>query len=273
MFSGVGIGIATASLLVAPFASVGGSRAVWLGLASVSAVALAFALPLLPASCKTSEANKAQIDGNAAPALFGWLAVLYGVEGAAYIVPGTFLVAMVSELPSIAHYGTAMWVLVGAVMAPSTIWWSAAARRWGLPRALVSACAAQALAMLAPFVLLGTGGAVALAVGLGATFIGISSLGTALGRALRPANGSAAIGLLTAVYGVGQVIGPLVATRVALATGSYRFALLIAAGGLGLAAAAFALRLANESVKLNSLEAGPTKMQTRSCTRVSARTQ
>src|SRR5450755_396587 len=252
MFSGVGIGIATAGLLVIPFASLGGSRAAWLGLAAVSAVALAFALPFLPATCKASEANyETQIDGNAA--IFGWLAVLYGVEGAAYIVPATFLVAMVSETPSIARYGAATWVLVGVVTAPSTIWWSAAARRWGLPRALLAACVAQALAMLAPFVLQGAGGAVALAVGLGATFIGISSLGTALGRALRPANGNATIGLLTVLYGVGQIIGPLVATRVALATGSYRFALFIVASGLGLAAAAFALRLVKES--LNSRRA------------------
>jgi len=242
MFSGVGIGIAIAGLLVPPLASLGGSRAAWLGLAAVSAVALAFAFPFLPASCKAPEANfEKPIDRSTA--IFGWLAVLYGVEGAAYIVPATFLVAMVSETPSIARYGTATWVVVGAVTAPSTIWWSAAARRWGLPRALLAACVAQALAMLAPFVFQGAGGAVALAIGLGATFIGISSLGTALGRTFRPANGNATIGLLTVLYGVGQIIGPLVATHVALVTGSYRLALIIAAGSLGLAAAAFALQL------------------------------
>jgi len=53
------------------------------------------------------------------------------------------------------------------------------------------------LAMLAPFVLQGAAGALALAVGLGRYVHGISSLGTALGRALRPANGNATIGLLT----------------------------------------------------------------------------
>ncbi len=111
MFSGVGIGIAIAGLLVTPFASLGGSRAAWLGLAAVSAVALAFALPFLPGSCKVPEANyEKPIDRDTA--IFGWLAVLYGVEGAAYIVPATFLVAMVSETPSIARYGTATWVLV-----------------------------------------------------------------------------------------------------------------------------------------------------------------
>jgi hypothetical protein len=100
-FSGVGIGIATAGLLVTPVRVARWIARRRLGLAAVSAVALAFALPLLPASCKAPEPNPdTQIDGNAA--IFGWLAVLYGVEGAAYIVPATFLVAMVAETPSIA---------------------------------------------------------------------------------------------------------------------------------------------------------------------------
>jgi len=241
-FSGVGIGIAVAALLVTPFAMLGGSRAAWLGLAAVSAIALGFALPILPASDK-APAAKEKAPSNLDSALFGWLAILYGVEGAAYIVPATFLVAMVSELPSIAHYGTATWVLVGAVTAPSTIWWTAAARRWGLPRALLGACVAQSAAMLAPFALHGAAGVIVLAVGLGGTFVGIASLGTAFGRALRPARANATIGLLTALYGAGQVIGPSIATHVALTTGSYRFALLVAAGALGLVSAAFALRL------------------------------
>jgi len=245
MFSGVGVGIASAGLVVPPFVLLGGSSGAWLGLAAIGAVALAFALPFLPTSRSAPEATatRSAIDTG----IFNWLAALYAVEGAAYIVPATFLVAMVTETPSLAGYGATTWVLVGAVTAPSTIWWSSAARSWGLPRALAVACVVQTLAMLAPFVLQGAAGALALAIGLGATFIGISSLGNALGRALRPADGNATIGLLTVLYGVGQIVGPLVATRVALATGSYRFTLVIAAGVLGLAASAFALRVARAS--------------------------
>jgi len=161
--------------------------------------------------------------------MFGWLAALYAVEGAAYIVPATFLVAMVSEVPSLAQYGAATWILVGIVAAPSTIWWSAAARRLGLSRALLAACLAQVIAMLMPLAVGGPSGAVVLAVGLGATFIGISALGTALGRTLRPTDANGAIALLTIVYGVGQIIGPLLATRIVVVTGSYRLALPVVA--------------------------------------------
>jgi len=245
MFSGVGIGIAAAGLLVPLTLPLGGSRAAWIVLAVVSSAALAVALPMLPKpelSSATSPTEAARSDDSSH--VFGWLAALYGVEGAAYIVPATFLVAMVSETPSIARYGAATWILVGAITAPSTIWWSAAARRWGLSRALLAACFAQIVAMLAPLAIGGAAGALTLAVGLGATFIGISALGTALGRALRPANSNGAIALLTAVYGVGQIIGPLIATRIVIVTGSYRLALPVVAGSLAIATVAFALRLA-----------------------------
>lgn len=89
-------------------------------------------------------------------------------------------------------------------------------------------------------------GVLVVGVGLGATFMGISSLGTALARDLRPADGNAAIGLLTVLYGIGQIIGPLVATRVALATGSYRGALPLAGIALLAVAVAFAIRLSRE---------------------------
>ncbi len=248
-FSGVGIGIATAGALVPPFATFGGSRAAWLGLAASSAIVLVFALPALREARAALAPVPAPVRG-AGPGLFGWLAALYGIEGAAYIVPATFLVAIVSETPALAPYGAAAWILVGAVAAPSTLVWSALALRSGLGRALAAACAVQGAAMLAPFVAGGPTGAIVLATGLGLTFIGISQLATALARTLRPDNANAAIGLVTALYGVGQVIGPLAATRIALATGSYRFALPAAAAALLLATAAFALRLARASPKL-----------------------
>jgi len=85
-------------------------------------------------------------------------------------------------------------------------------------------------------------GAVVLAVGLGGTFIGIAALAMALARNLRPANANGAIGLLTALYGIGQIVAPLIATRIVLVTGSYRLALLISAVALGIATIPFTLR-------------------------------
>lgn len=238
-FSGVGIGIAGAGALVAPFARLGGSHAAWLGLALVSALAIAFALPAMP-SCEPNVMQSAPVKGGGS--LFGWLAFLYGIEGAAYIIPATFLVAIVAQTPSIAHLGSATWILVGVVAAPSTLWWNAAARRFGLSGTLIAACTVQMLSMLALFVLPPEAAAIALAVGLGGTFVGIVAVSAAIARILRPANVNAAISFLTVLYGIGQIAGPLVATRIALATGSYLAALAVAAGALGIATAAYAVR-------------------------------
>jgi predicted MFS family arabinose efflux permease len=244
MFSGVGVGIAGATLLTLPFVALGGSRAGWIGLAIVSALLLAFALPALPPS-----SGEKKTAAQAAPAwkggTFGWLALLYGVEGAAYIVPATFLVAMIAETPEIRSFGNAAWVIVGLSAAPSTIWWRAAAARLGLRPALVVACAAQVAGMLAPFVFPGAIGAAVLAVSLGATFVGIVALSTSIARELMPNNFNASIGILTALYGTGQIVGPLVATHIALLTGSYRLALAAAAVALALAATAFAAFVLN----------------------------
>ena len=242
VFSGVGIGIAAAGILVPAFASLGGSRAAWLGTAAISALALAVALPMLPSGAAHA-ATTARPPARHGNGLFPRLALAYAVQGAAYIIPATFLVAMVSDTPALAPYAAATWVLVGIVAAPSMLWWGTIARRAGTPVALLGAYALQALTMLAPLVLPAAVGVAIIALGLGATFMAISALTTELARNLRPTNSNAAIGLLTVLYGIGQIIGPLIATHIALTTGSYRDALSLAAIALLLSAIPFALHV------------------------------
>lgn len=70
----------------------------------------------------------------------------------------------------------------------------------------------------------------------------MTGLATGLARDLRSDRTAAAIGELTALYSVGQILGPLVATALVLRTGSYHAALLCAAGTT-LVSAALAARL------------------------------
>jgi predicted MFS family arabinose efflux permease len=242
LFSGVGCGIAFAGAGVPLLAAHGGSRVVWLGLAAFSALALAGTLPLLRTSDAPSDERPVTAARDDASA-FAWLCVLYGIEGAAYIIPATFLVAMIAETSSIARYAAAAWVLVGLVAAPSVLVWRMLADRIGLAPAFLWACFAQVVALVAPLVIPAPLGVAILAAGLGGTFIAIAALGTAFGRHLRPANSNGAIGLLTVLYGAGQIVGPLAATQVALRSGSYRTALPLAAVPLLLATVAFAIRL------------------------------
>jgi predicted MFS family arabinose efflux permease len=251
-FSGVGSGIALAGAAVPVLARFGGSRGTWIALGVACAVAVAFAVRALPRGGPVAAGTSGAVGaaGTSAPArsagsdLFWWLAVLYGVEGGAYIVPGTFLVAMVAETPSLAALAQYTWVVVGLAAVPSVVLWSAVAARTGQGAGLICACVAQGLALLVPSVVDPAAGAVILAVALGGTFIGITALGTSLGRSSWPGDGNTAVGLLTVLYGIGQIAGPLVATHIALTTGSYRAALPVAAIALLLPSAAFAIRLA-----------------------------
>jgi len=232
VFSGVGLGIAFAGILVPVFASIGGSRAAWLGIAAACTVILAIALPQIDdepnvRSPSTTNAAPAGADGRAGA--FAWLCAAYGLEGFAYIIPATFLVTMVDQAPGLARYSGFAWVVVGLVAAPAAAMWAEIGKKLGKNAAFLVAMTVQALGLLATIAIPGVVGALLLAATLGSTFVGITSLASALGRDMRPRATGVAIGILTVTYGIGQILGPLVAVRVSLATGGYRDTLGLAA--------------------------------------------
>jgi predicted MFS family arabinose efflux permease len=243
VFSGVGLGIALAGTLVPLFASLGGSRVAWLGVAAASALILALALPQIDDERSVTTALPAAAVAVANPRLgaFGWLCVAYGIEGFAYIIPATFLVTMVDEAPGLARFSGFAWVVVGLVAAPAATMWAWIGKKIGKDAAFGAALTVQALGLVATIAIPGVAGALLLAATLGSTFVGITSLASALGREMRPHATGVAIGLLTVTYGIGQILGPLVAVRVSLATGSYRDTLGLAAAALALGVVAYAL--------------------------------
>jgi predicted MFS family arabinose efflux permease len=242
VFSGVGLGIALAGILVSIFSAIGGSRTAWLGIAAASAVILALALPRIDDEPVVTAAKWGApvAAARSHSGAFGWLCASYGIEGFAYIIPATFLVTMVDEAPGLARYSGFAWVVVGLVAAPAATMWAAIAKRIGKSAAFLAAMIVQALGLLATIAIPGVVGALLLAATLGSTFVGITSLVSALGREMRPHATGVAIGILTVTYGIGQILGPLVAVRVSLATGGYRDALGLAAAVLVLGVLAYA---------------------------------
>jgi predicted MFS family arabinose efflux permease len=233
LFSGVGIGIAGSGALVDAFAHLGGSRAAWIGTGLVSLVLLAAFVRWLPTDTPPPRPDAAAArDRLGVP--FVWLAIAYAIEGAAYVIPATFLVVLIRQTPATAGLADIAWIVVGLVAIPSMAIVAIATRRFGAPRSLIVATIVQALTFLGPIVLPGALGVAIIAVGLGGTFIVITALSTAIGRLMAPHRSSFVVGLLTVIYGVGQVVGPLFATWVSLVTGSYRGALIDAAAALAL---------------------------------------
>lgn len=231
-FSGVGIGIALSGAVVAAI----GGRLDWQNLWLVSAALTAvFLVPMLVTDVEPEAATvPAHHDRSAAHRLtWRFLLVSYFLEGVGYIVIGTFLVAAVSAGSSAGEVGPLVWVVVGVAAAPSVARWSRCARRFGAHRVLVIALVVQAVGAVLPAVSSSPVVAVIAAAMFGSTFLGVVAVTMAVGSALPVARTAA---ILTAVYGVGQMLGPLVVAP--MIGSSYAVAFAAAAGVLVIAAVA-----------------------------------
>ncbi|MFI6866289.1 YbfB/YjiJ family MFS transporter [Nocardia sp. NPDC050406] len=238
-FSGVGAGIALAGLLVLAARPIASWQALWLLSAALTAVLLlpTWRLDIRPGS------RSATTESRPTP---GWrsLRVSYFLDGVGYIVIGTFLVAAVAT-PGHEAEGTALWIVVGVAAVPATVLWGALARRWSAATALVIALLLQTISAALPALSTSIVPVVIAAVLFGATFMGIVMLAMEIGADLI---GGRAAATLTAGYGSGQMLGPLVVAPV-LGTG-YTAAFGIATVLLlGAAAAALAVRRAYVSIE------------------------
>lgn len=255
LYTGVGIGIASSGLFVALTGSRLGWAGDWLALGLICAVASLSSWAWVadrpdhrgPAAAVASAGAERGRRPGGMPAPLVLLAVAYFLEGGGYIVSGTFLVSILKTMPETAALGEVAWILVGIAAAGSGLLWAAVGRRVGPWRGLILAHAAQAVGILLP-VTGSPAAAVLSAILFGGTFVGIVSLAFGLGRQLSAGASTRVIGALTAVYGIGQILGPLAAGLMVARTGSYDTVLIAAAAVVGLGALLLALgaRLAAE---------------------------
>ncbi len=228
LFSGVGLGIVLSGLAVLLLDPFVGWRGDWLGLACASA---ALALPAWlwlgdrgPAHETAASPAQAAL---AYPLIF--LILAYFCEGAGYIVSGTFLVAIVQGLPGMAAYGELAWVAVGLAAAPSCLLWAWIAQRTGFVAALIAAHLVQAAGIVLPLLSADQFTVLGAALLFGGTFMGITTLAVSFGGQIAPANRGRVVGYVTAAFGLGQIIGPVVAGAMAERSGDFELALIAAA--------------------------------------------
>jgi predicted MFS family arabinose efflux permease len=230
-FSGVGLGIAFSGVAVPALVAYGGSRAAWVGIAAVSGIAL-----LVSARWFTDGAPGASLAGAGIDAplprrsTFAWLLTVYTAEAFAYIIPATFLVAIITRIPDLANYAALSWVFVGLAAAFATFGWIHVVTRYGKTRALAVAFGIQAIGIAAPVFSRSAVAVIFSAIALGGTFIAITLFAAGLGRDIFPHKTSGAVGRLTVFYSLGQIAGPILATQLVLRFHSYDPALLAAAG-------------------------------------------
>ena len=236
-FAGVGLGIALTGVLVPYWEGLGGWQGGWLGLAAVSVV---FAVPAW-LWIRDGRAGQPATEGSAPAATvpsfpLNVLALAYFLEGFGYIVSGTFLVSILQAEAEGSLIGPLAWTVVGLAAAPSCVICALMAERWGYVRVIALAHLLQAVGIVMPMVSNDLGPVVVAAMLFGGTFMGITTMVVAFARRRARGSGARAIGVLTASFGLGQILGPLVAGWLARGSGSFDAALTVAAGAVVLGA-------------------------------------
>jgi len=234
-FAGVGTGIAVSAVLVSVLATVDiGWRGQWLWSGAVAVIATLAVAALVP-----DQAEQPQTGGNGGGINYrlAAFAVAYGLFGFGYVITATFIVAIVRGSEEIRPLEPVIWIIVGAAAAPSVAFWSWVAGKTGVYRAFAAACLTQSVGVAASVLWISAPGVILAAVLLGGTIMGITALGLVGARQLSEGDPRRVMALVTAAFGVGQIIGPTFAGVLFDATGSFLASSLTAAAGLAAAAA------------------------------------
>lgn len=235
-FAGVGGGIVISAVVVSLLtASNAGWQMLWLVTALVASVMSLIVVALIPSGPPSSAATSPVLVRQNRSGLAG-IAIAHGLFGFGYVITATFLVALVRETPEIRPLEPWIWVIVGLAAVPSVPLWQWLSRRIGLLNAYAIACLVEAVGVAASVAWSSIAGICVSAILFGGTFMGLTALGVMGARALSPGRSQWAIGITTASFGFGQMIGPTVAGFLSEQTGSLQVATLLAAGALVVAA-------------------------------------
>ena len=236
MYAGVGTGIAISSLAV-PAAASGESdwQGPWL-LCGGLAIVLSVMAALLLRAPRASAAGRTRAGAGRARTGLGRLIAAYGLVGFGYVITATFVADMVRADPVLQPAEHLVWLCVGLTAAPSVALWGWAGRRWGNERAFAVGCLVEG-AGVALSVLGGGIWSILLAAGLlGGTFVGLTAIGLIEARHLSAGDPRRSIALMTAAWGLGQMVGPTFAGVLHDSLGSYLVPSLLAAAALAAAA-------------------------------------
>ncbi|MCW8906358.1 MAG: YbfB/YjiJ family MFS transporter [Sedimenticola sp.] len=239
-FGGVGVGIVLTAL------ALGSNGMAWQMTWWMSAlIGSLFLLPawywVVPstAAAAPEPASAAPYTGQAAGQAFRYLAASYFFAGGSFAVGTTFILAVIEADPLLAPVSGSAWLLLGLAAAPSCYLWVRWAGQFSPLQALLAAWLVQTAGLLLPL----HGSAAATLAGallFGFTFMGIVAMVLGHAGKLAQDNPARLMGLLVTSYGVGQIVGPLIAGQVMTFSAEPTSALWLA-GGLSAAGALLAI--------------------------------
>jgi predicted MFS family arabinose efflux permease len=220
-FGGVGLGIAVSSAMMGALILAGAAWTDgWIGSALLSAAGFAVVWLLVdegPLSAGHAMREPRLLKSRPLAKII----LAYGIFGMGYVVTATFLVAIVRQGDAGRLFEAIVWLVTGLAVIPSVWVWKALAARRGLAVAFAAGCMVEAVGVLASVSLGGHAGPLLGGFLLGGTFIAVTALGLQAGWLLAPRAPRRVLALMTAAFGIGQIVGPVVAGFVAEWSGSF----------------------------------------------------
>lgn len=176
-----------------------------------------------------------------------WQVLAYGMAGFGYIITATFLPVIARQaLPPASAWPDFFWPLFGLCVALGALGATRIPVHFDQRLLLAISYVMQAIGVLGSAIFPNEIGFALGSILLGLPFTAITLFAMREARRLRSDHAAGLMGLMTASYGIGQIAGPPLATRLVHATGSFTPSLCIAAAAL-LAGAALYVWLAMRS--------------------------
>ncbi|PJI99586.1 putative MFS family arabinose efflux permease [Acidovorax sp. 69] len=199
----------------------------------------------LPAAAAGAHASGRVLRGQGPLARAG-LVLAYGLAGLGYIVTATFLPVIArAALPAGSPWPDLFWPLFGAGVALGAALTTRTPAAWDRRWLLMAAYALQAGAIALSLVWPGPLGFALGSLLLGLPFTAITFYALQEARRVWPAAGDSFPGLLTAAYGIGQIVGPPMVAwmlhHAATQGQGFVYGLAVAAAALGVGAALYAV--------------------------------
>lgn len=212
IYAGPGFGIAGSGLAALAVARLGGSAQVgWIGFAGLSALLTASVWGVFRPAAREPATELA--DASAAPparwtletALF---AFAYGLAGFGYIVTATFLPVIARESLDGSVWIDLFWPIFGVGVAGGALLTRKLPMSLDRRRLLIACFLIQAVGIAATVAMANVTGFILGSALVGLPFTAITLFGMQEARRLAGLHATGLMAVLTAVYGVGQILGP-----------------------------------------------------------------
>lgn len=237
LFAGVGVGIFLSAEIIASAQHLGlTSPELWLMLGICAAILGGFAIlkmdkqAISPAQSHSAAARSHQIPLGAWP-----LILAYGLAGFGYIITATYLPMLIKD--SLGDVNPVhVWAAFGLGAAPSCYFWHRIHMSQGTHQALRFNLLVQAAGVVLPVVFPNVFGYVASALIVGGTFMGTVTIAMPAAKRISHMVKFNLIAVLTAAYGIGQILGPLLANYLYALSGAFDSSLVTASLALVISA-------------------------------------